>query len=138
MYTVLGHVEILQTLRWIKRQGSRLRRTDKVAVQLRGGRGVHWGPALNEDSDDWTTITLQQMYWILAGEIRCVFTRGTTLLKQIKGIAMGKPSSPPVAIGLCARRELDYNKNQRPHLTPLAISWSCDRYMDDLSNRIGI
>ena len=138
MYTVLGHVEILQTIKWIRDRGSQLKRTTKVAVQLRGGRGVHWGPAMCEDNKDWVTITLQQVYWILVGEIKCVFRRGAAILRQVKGIAMGKPSSPPLAIGLCARREMEFNKNQRHLLTPLHMSWSCDRHMDDLSNRIGM
>ena len=42
---------------------------------------------------------------MLVGELKCVFVRGNVTLRQIKGVAMGKPSSPPLAIGLCAKRE---------------------------------
>ena len=138
LYDVFDLGEILLKLRRCFREARGLSRSRTIAVQMVGGKDVHWGAAIEtSDKKKFVNATLNQIYRILQLDLRCVCKRGNITLIQRNGIAMGKPPSPGVAIMSLSQDEADFDRSQRTRWQRHNVSVECDRYMDDLEIRIG-
>ena len=138
LYDVFNLGEVLLKLKRVMRQARNLSRCTTVAVQMIGGNRVHFGAAVeSSDKKQFVNVTLGQICRILQLDLRCVCRRGRRVLVQLRGIAMGKPPSPAVAIMTLATDEAPFHASQLPRWKRHQVEMDCSRYMDDLSIRIG-
>ena len=135
MYTELPHKEILKAVRFFLTECSKKTRRKHVTIGIYKDGGIHLGRSKNTDQ---VCLSFEEIYKICEFDINnCFFTSLGKILRQIRGVPMGSPASPNLAIAICAFYENNFNeklsnhnyKNKFYDCTPIVRAI---RYIDDL------
>jgi hypothetical protein len=125
MYTELPHDKIIEAVDWLLSEACSTKYGRRRVVHCRrtGRNGVEF-----QTSGGYTSITFAQLRAFVLFDLHNVFfTLGKTILHQIFGIPMGSPTSPALAIIVCARAEHIFMSSI------LDYRWFfASRYMDDI------
>ena len=125
MYTELPHTSIVNAIRWLlgEAQSTRYGRHRRVHCSRNGRLGVSFA-----SSGGHVSLSFNQLLQFVLFDLENVFfTLGAILLKQINGIPMGSPTSPALAIIVCAHAEHTFLKSILDFPRFFAV-----RYMDDI------
>ena len=131
MYTELSHDAILTALRWLLGVSARSR-SKRICIMRKGRGGVRWGRSY--DACNATTMALDELYHIIQWDLdHEVFALGNMVLRQLFGIGMGAPTSPSLAILVCAHCEHEFFASvyDACHFTPQLVAGT--RYIDDVA-----
>ena len=128
MFSELPQKEVLKSTIDLIRLASTVTRRKWITIQKRGKKGVRWGKSF--DKRNFVQLEFSDLLkFVELDTFNCYFMVGDIILKQITGIPMGSPISPPSAIILCAMAEIIFNK-QIKHLHILN-NFFFNRYIDD-------
>jgi len=128
MYTNLPQKQISTAIMNLFQLAKHVKRTKWITINKRGVRGVRWGKYVDRVS----TVQIQYFELLKLVELdinNCYFKLGDQIMKQIIGIPMGGPTSPPCSIILCAMAEINWQK-QLKHLHIFNNTFFT-RYVDD-------
>jgi hypothetical protein len=127
MFVDLPHDNIVQALDWILNIFTNKTRGMKLFVRSYGSTGVRLGHRIAKGEVTVKTSQIRALVHIYL-DTAYFFISGV-VLKQINGIPIGGPKSPPLAILSCA-----YNENALLKITPspIKILHFTKRYIDDI------
>ena len=103
-----------------------------ICIMRKGRGGVRWGRSY--DACNATTMALDELYHIIQWDLdHEVFALGNMVLRQLFGIGMGAPTSPSLAILVCAHCEHEFFASvyDACHFTPQLVAGT--RYIDDVA-----
>jgi hypothetical protein len=125
MYTELPHTSIIAAVEWLldEARSTKYGRHQRVHCTLRDRRNVAF-----QRSGGHVSLTFAQIKSFVMFDLSNVFfALGNVVLRQHNGIPMGSPTSPSLAITVCAHAEHLFHASITDFPRFLAV-----RYMDDI------
>ena len=103
MYTELPHDALFSAIDWVLDAFHRHLGTDAITVKRKGPGGVVGG---RRKRAGWVILCLEELRTLLRFDItNAIFTLGGGIYRQVKGIPMGSPDSPPLSNLVCMYSE---------------------------------
>ena len=128
MFTALPQPKIKQATIDLLRLAQSVTRRKWITIHKYKKKGVRWGRSF--DKRNFVEMHYKDLLNFVELDIfNCYFTIGDQILKQIIGIPMGSPMSPPNAVILCAIAEINFMK-QIKHRHIINNTFMT-RYIDD-------
>jgi len=128
MYTNLDHEELIKTIDWFIINYKKYTKEDFISIKQKGKIETYTGSFNGKKNNLFKLLSLNEIKEIAIFDITNAYLKiGKFVLQQIKGIPMGSPLSPILAIMYCARAENYFIETLD---TKIIIHGA--RYIDDL------
>jgi hypothetical protein len=120
MFSELPHDTVFEALDWLFTRFAEKNHTDCVSMQRTGTQGVIMG---RSRMAGWVVMDVKLVRLLLKFDIEnCYYRVGNTVVKQVYGVPMGSPPSPPVASTVMQFYEHTFCTEDLPQL----LSVECD------------
>ena len=128
MYSNLPHEEIKKAVNWVIACYQRTIKEENISIKLRGKIETTTGEFKGKISGQFKQLSIKEIREITMYDLENAYLRvGTFVLQQCKGIPMGSPLSPMLAILYCARIESYFLNTLTTN-----IRFNSIRYIDDI------
>lgn len=128
MFTNLDHNELIKTINWYTKMYKKYTKDEFISIKLRGRIETHSGIFNKSKKCEFKYLTLEEIKEIAIFDITNAYLKlGGFVLQQVKGIPMGSPLSPILAIMYCARAENYFLESLDTRINIRGV-----RYIDDL------